>query len=103
MNWYGVVSALSAVGGVLISALGFMLALAKKLSAEERELGTMITQLSDIREGIKTLQILTDRQERSLSAMESRLSRMEESVLQTQNRMDRFDSRTSHGHDSAVS
>lgn len=103
MNWYGVVSALSAVGGVLISALGFVLAFAKKLSAEERELGTMISQLSDIRESIKALRVLADRQERSLSAMESRLSRMEESVLQTQNRMDRFDSRASHGHDSAVS
>lgn len=103
MTWYGIVSALSAVGGFLVSWASFMLALQKKLSAEERELGTVLAELSNVKEGILLLREAAERQERCLSAAESRLSRMEESVLQTQNRMDRYDSRISRGHDSAVS
>ena len=103
MDRYSLVSALCAVGGVAVSWVSLALSLRRKLAEKERELGTVLTELSFLKREMDEMHVDVRELLRGVSEIDSRIARIEESNIQTQKRMDLFDSRVSNGHDSAVS
>lgn len=86
-----------------MSGLSLFLTVRKRLSDDGREIGTILSEIRFLKNGVGEIRQDTKMLTQSFSEMETRLARMEENALQTQKRMDRFDNRISHGHDSAVS
>jgi septal ring factor EnvC (AmiA/AmiB activator) len=103
MDRYELISALCACGGLFVSGISLLLAVRKMLSDDGREIGTILSEIRFLKNGVSEIRQDTKALTQSFSDIESHLARMEENALQTQKRMDRFDNRISHGHDSAVS
>ena len=103
MDLYALVSVVCACGGVLASVFSLVLTVRKILADDGREIGTVLSELRFLKTGVSEIRKDTRMLTQNFSDMEARLARMEESNVQTQKRMDRFDSRISHGHDGAVS
>lgn len=103
MDRYALISALCACGGLVVSGISLFLAVRKRISDDSREIGTVLSEIRFLKNDVSEIRQDTKSLTQSFSGIETRLARMEENALQTQKRMDRFDNRISHGHDSAVS
>jgi len=82
------IGVLIAVGGLLLSFAGFMSARAKTYRTDGQESAKVSTELGYIRKGVDDIRIDLKANEKNITALQERVTRVEESAKQAHKRID---------------
>lgn len=89
MEWMAIISAISAVSGVVLGWLGR----SKAVHEEGAEDGELRASVKYIRDGVDNLRVEIKAQSQRYDALAERVTRVEESAKQAHNRINRLEGR----------